>query len=518
MLDGKIPLKQQSGTSPGTTSVASDLQLFGAVAIFVFASTLLFYGFSYSVHQDLGGSALSGRLAVTLGESFRDYSIYFPPAEKFWFSLAAHLSSLTGLRLDLVVIAMTDIMVLFGAGLAFQIRRATVGASPLFFISSVAVLVIIPILFKNVFGLREHMVVLGLWPYLVLRFSDQDGTRIGWRLRMVLGLWMGATLLFKTFYAVVVLLVEITDSLIERRLFSLFRIENVTAGIVVFLYLFFWLGLDPYQREVIGAMMGTIDANLLDRNQNWLKLAENLMPAILMLIASCYFRIPKRLIAIACVTVIAAALAAWSQERWYSHHLLPITMAYIAWWWIAARQFRWFINIAVALLILLPVAVQFLNTRIYQEQSAELEQALENDGRTVAAKRVAVLTMHPSPYNQYLASHDALRWNPMMNIAYVAAELKPFDKMELVGKTPPVKLDDPGRLMLYDQMMRLWEDMPPDVLILDRTYRWPLRHIDIDWIHVFSEQPRFNTFLKNYRPVAAYDGDRVKFTYYVRAR
>ena len=518
MLDGKIPLKRQSEERPAIWSALSDLRLFGAVAICVFAGTLLFYGSIYSVHQDLGGSALSGRLAVTLGDSYSNYSVYFPPVEKYWFSLAAQLSSLTGLRLDLMVIAMTDIMVLFGAGLAFQIRRGTVGASPLFFISSVAVLIILPILFKNVFGLREHMVVLGLWPYLVLRFSDQDGTLISWRLRMILGLWMGATLLFKTFYAAVVFLVEITNSLLERRPLSLFRIENVTAGIVVFLYLFCWLGLDPHQREVIGAMMNTIDANLLDRRENWLKLAENLMPAVPMLIASWYFRIPKRSIAIAFVTVIATAFAAWSQERWYSHHLFPITMAYVAWWWIAAREFRWFVNLAVALLVLLPIGAQFLNTRIYQEQSEELEQTLEEHGQIVAGKRVAVLTMHPSPYNQYLASHDALRWNPMMNIAYVAAELKPFDKTELVGKTPPVKLDDPGRMMLFDQMMQLWEDMPPDVLILDRTHRWPLRHIDIDWIHVFSEQPRFKAFLKKYRPVVAYDGNRIKFTYYVRAR
>lgn len=518
MMDEKMPPNWQNRVKSETRSVASDLQLFGVSAFCVFAGTLLFYGFIFSLHHDLAGSALSGRLAITLGDSFRDYSIYFPPVEKFWFSLAAQLSELTGLRLDLAVVAMTNIMVLFGAGLAFQIRRATVGASPLFFIASVAVLIILPVLFKNVFGLREHIVATGLWPYLVLRISDPDGKRISWRLRLLLGLWMGATLLFKYLYSAVVFLIELTDSLMKRQPLLLFRIENITAGSVVFLYLFLWLGLDPSQREAIGAMMNAIDANLLDQSENWSKIAKNLMPALLLLIASWYFRVPGRLIGIALATVVAAVLAAWSQERWYTHHLFPITMAYITWWWIAARQFRWYINMAAALLVLLPVAAQFLSTRVYQEQTAELAQALEDDGRTVAGKRVAILTMHPSPYNQYLASHDALRWNPMMNTAYVAAELKPFDKVEMAGKSSPVKLDDPGRMMLHDQMLRLWEDMPPDVLIFDRTHRWPLRYIDVDWLRVFSEDPRFNAILKNYRPVTDYDGKRVRFTYYVRAR
>lgn len=516
MMDEKMLLKRQGEAKPDTWRAASDLKLFGGVTLCVFAGTLLFYGFIYSLHQDLAGSALSGRLAITLSDSFRDYSIYFPPVEKFWFSLAANLSDLTGLRLDLAVVAMTNVMVLIGAGLAYHIRRVTASASPLFLILSVLILIILPILFKNIFGLREHLVVVGLWPYLVLRFSDPDGDLISWRLRMLLGLWMGTLLLFKYFYSVAVILVELTDATLQRRPALLFRIENICAGVVVFLYLFVWLGIDPSQREVIGAMLSSIDANLIDPTENWWKLVENLIPAILLLVASWYSQVPKRLIGLAAALVASALFAAWLQERWYTHHLFPITMAYIAWWWIAAKNFRWHINLAAALLVFLPIGIQFLSTRIYQEQSAELQQALENDGRSVTGKRVAILTMHPSPYNQYLASQGALRWNPMMNNAYVSAELKPYDKKGTIGKPPPIKLDNPGRRMLHDQMLRLWEDMPPDVLILDRTHRWPLRYIDVDWLHVFSKDKRFQAILKNYRPVATHEGKSISFIYYVR--
>jgi hypothetical protein len=126
--------------------------------------------------------------------------------------------------------------------------------------------------------------------------------------------------------------------------------------------------------------------------------------------------------------------------------------------------------------------------------------------------------MHPSPYNQYLASHDAIRWNALMNTAYVATELRPFDKKENAGRQPPpLKLDDPGRRMLHDQMLRLWTDRPPDVLIFDESYSWPLRYIHVDWVHEFSADPRFNALLKNYRPVLTHRGQRISFTYYVRA-
>jgi hypothetical protein len=382
----------------------------------------------------------------------------------------------------------------------------------------VVVLLIVPILFKNVFGLREHLVAAGLWPYLVFRVSDPDGAKIGWRLRVLLGLWMGATLLFKYLYSIVVFLVELADAAMQRRALLLLRIENIVAGAIVFLYLFFWLGLDPSQREAIGAMFSAIEANLDDRAENWSNAIENLWYVIPAFVLLRIFRVPPRLMALGLATVVGAVLVAWSQERWYTHHLFPIAMAYIAWWWMAARHFRWWGHAVVALLLILSVGSQYSKMRKYHEGAAELEQAIDEGGLSVAGKRIAVLNMHPAPYNEYLASHGGMRWTPMMNIAYVSAELKPFDKEENTGRLPPpVKLDDPGRRILHEQMLRLWEDMPPDVLILDRTDSWPLEYIDVDWKHAFSEDPRFNAILDNYRPVLVHDGARISFTYYVRA-
>ena len=518
MSDGQAPLNRRNEAGRGPWSAASGLALHAGLAIGLLAALLLFYGTYYSVHQDLAGSALSGRLAVILGDSFRDYSVYFPPAERAWFSFAARLTDLTGLRVDLVVVLMTGAAVLFAAGLAYWIRRRTVGASPLFLLLSVAVLVILPILFKNVFGLREHMVVLGLWPFLVLRVSDPEGTRIGWRLRLLLGLWMGATLLFKYLYSVVVLLVELADALVQRRPFLLLRIENIVAGAIVALYLFCWLVLDPSQRTAIGAVVSAIDANLADPSANWLNVANNFAFAIFFLLAARIFQLPGRVTALGLALVVGAIIAAWAQERWYTHHLFPITMAYIAWWWMAGSGFKWWGHVLVPLYLLVPIGTEYLKTAAYQEAVEELDRAMDEAGLSVAGKRVGILTMHPSPYNQHLASHGGVRWNSSMNNAYVAAELKPFDRPENASTPPPpVRLDDPGRRMLHDEMLRLWEDMPPDVLILDHSTNWPLRYTDVEWTHVFSEDPRFNAILRHYRPVLTHRGERVGFRYYVRA-
>jgi hypothetical protein len=518
VTDGQAPLKQRGAAEGGLRPAISDLGLHAGIAICVFTALLLLYGFRYPIHHDLAGSVLSGRLAVVLGDSYRDYSIYFPPAERVWYSIAARLSDLTGLRLDLAVVAMTGVMVLISAELAYRIRRATVGASPLFLVLSVALLVILPILFKNVFGMREHLVALGLWPYLVLRVSDPDSTRVGWRTRAFLGLWLGATLLIKYLYSIVVFLVELADALAQRRPSLLFRTENIVAGAVVVLYLFSWLGLDPSQRTAIGAMFSAIDANLADPAANWTRVAENLGYAAGFLALLIGFRVPGRLISLGLATVIGAIIVAWSQERWYTHHQFPIVLAYVVWWWMAKRYFRWWGHVAVTLCLAYPLVTQFLSTFGYQKQVAEVDQAVSEAGQSVAGKRVGILTMHPSPYNQYLASHGAVRWNTLMNNAYVAAELKPFDKKMNAGKLPPpVKLDDPGRKMLHDQMLRLWEDMPPDVLILDHSTSWPLRYIDVEWTHVYSADPRFNAILKHYRPVLTHKGKRTSFTYYVRA-
>jgi hypothetical protein len=497
---------------------ASDVAVHLGLAACVFAGLLLFYGYYYSVHQDVAGSALSGRLAVTLGDSFGHYAIYFPPAEKFWFSAAARLSDLTGLRLDLATVLMTGAAVLFSTGLAYRIRRQTLGASPLFLVLPTVVLVILPVVFKNVFGLREHMVALGMWPYLVLRVSDPEGTRIGWRTRAVLGLWVGATLLFKYLYAGVMLLVELADAAVQRRPGLLFRIENIAAGAVVAVYLFLWLGIDPAQRAAIGAMFSAIDAALADPRVSWFHAAKNIYLALFFLLAWRIFHLRGRVIALGLALVVGAIAVAWSQERWYSHHLFPITMAYIAWWWMVGRGFKWWGHFVVPLFLVVPISTEFRSTASYQESVHELEMAMDEAGQSVAGKRVGMLAMHPSPYNQFIASHGGVRWNSIMNNAYVGAELKPLDRKENAGKlAPPVKLDDPGRRMLHDEMLRLWEDMPPDVLILDHSTRWPLHYLDVQWPRVFSKDPRFNALMKHYRPVFAHRGKRLDFKYYVRA-
>jgi hypothetical protein len=489
-----------------------------AIALLVLAGVLLFYGFVYSVHQDLAGSALSGRLAITLGDAFGDYSVYFPPAERAWFSIAARLSELTGARLDIVVVAMTGGAVLVSAEFAYWVRRATVGASPWFLVGSVALLVILPILFKNVFGLREHMVALGLWPYLVLRISDPEGTRIGWRVRLLLGAWLALTLLFKYLFSIVVLLVELADAAVQRRPLLLFRIENIAAGAIVALYLFCWLVLNPAQREAIGAVVSAIDANLADPRTNLLQAVNQLFLALFFLIAWRLFKLPARDAAIGLALVAGAVIAAWIQERWYSHHLFAIVLAYIAWAWMAGRRLPWWSHAAVAIYLLVPISREYRSTASYQQAVGELDRAMEEAVLSVASKRVGILAMHPSPYNQYLASSGGLRWNASMNNAYVAAELKPLDTPQNARTQPQsIKLQEPGRRMLHDEMLRLWEDQPPDALMLDHSTRWPLRYLDVEWLHVFSEDQRFNAVLRRYRPVLIHKGDELEFRYYVRA-
>lgn len=492
--------------------------LCASVSILLLISLLLFYKSHYSIHQDLAGGALSGQLAVTLGESFDDYSVYFPPAERAWFTLAVWLSNLAGLRLDLVVIEMSGAAVLFSAGLAYHIRRVTVGASPLFFIVSVVVLVVLPVLFKNVFGLREHMVALGLWPYVVLRLSEPDDSSIGWKTRALLGLWLGATLLLKYLFALVVLLVELVDAVVQRRRLLLFRIENLIAGSLVALYLFCWLVIDSSQREAIQAMVSAIDANLVNRETSVLQAAIHLAPAFVFLVLAFFYRSSARTAAIGLAMVAGSITVAWAQSRWYSHHLFPITMAYVAWLWMIYRDIRLLLIVPLALIVATPIFGEFRNTARYQRSVSELVTAMDEAGLSIAGKRVGVLAMHPSPLNQYLASHGGVRWNAAVNSAYVAAELRSFDRLANPDmRVPQVKLNDPGRRLLHNEMIRLWEDFPPDVLILDESTSWPLRNIDVKWTKVFSQEPRFQSILVQYQPIMHHKGKWLNFTYYERA-
>lgn len=507
----------QSSVSGKRLSMAQLLGLYGLVALAVFAIPQLLYGPIYSIHQDVAGGALSGKLANTLGEAFAQYSIYFPPAERGWFSTASWLADLTGMRLDLMVALMTSAAVLISTAFAFHLRRITVGASPLFLILPAALLLILPMIFKNIFGLREHMVVLGLWPYLVLRLSDPHNKIVGWKARLLLGAWLGLTLLFKYLYAIVVLLVEVADALLQRRLMSLFRIEDLVAGTIVALYLFLWLVLDPSQVEAIGMLKSAIDANLIDARANLYTFLFRLPLAVYFVAGARVFKWPLRETLFGLALLIGVMLVAAIQARWYSHHVFPITMAYIAWWWMLGRRIQWWGHLAVALLIVMPIIPQYRMTAVYQVETDEIARVMDEAGISVAGKRVGMLAVHPSPYNEYFASHGAWRWNASANNSYVASALQSFDTKDNRGQiAPPVTLTDPGRIYLHDEMLRLWEDMPPDALIFDNKKNWPLRYAKIDWMQAFAEDERFQAIMAQYEPVLVHKGERLEFTYYVR--
>ena len=494
-----------------------DLLSMAGLGLLVALVTLSFYNSLYSVHPDVAGGALSGRLALTLGTEYDSYSIYFPPIERLWFSFAAALSDVSGLRLDLVVVVMTTIAVTISASLAYAIRRQTTGASPLFLFGSTMVLVVVPVTFMNAYAMREHIVVLGLWPFLVLRVSDPQAEIIGWKTRVCLGAWLGVTLLFKYLYSVVVLLVEIADAAIGRRPAALFRIENVISGFVVASYLFVWLGLDPAQRKAIATMASGIEANLTGPLENFANAAANLGIAAILLLLARLTGSSLRTSAIGLALVLGGLIAAWIQLRWYAHHVFPVTMAYIAWLWMVRRALRsaWIVGLAV--LTAMPVVAALWQNNFYQETVKEIDAALADAGLSVEGTRVGVLNMNPSPMNQFLASHGAWRWNSTVNNAYVAAELKDFDRPENANRTaPPVRLNDPGRRMLHDEMLRLWEDMPPDAIILDHSRSWPLRHVEVRWKDVFAEERRFGTIMQQYRPVFTYQGRLLEFTYFER--
>ncbi|MXQ09362.1 hypothetical protein GQ651_16065 [Alphaproteobacteria bacterium GH1-50] len=108
-----------------------------------------------------------------------------------------------------------------------------------------------------------------------------------------------------------------------------------------------------------------------------------------------------------------------------------------------------------------------------------------------------------------------MRWSPHVNVAYLAAELQPFDQP---GATAPrVTLADPGHRSVHMQQVRLWEDYPPDLLIFDRTYRWPLRHLDIDWVEVFADEPRITAVFDRFTPLVRHDTPRLTFEIHVPA-
>lgn len=488
-------------------------------AILILLAVMFFYTYQYIVHHDLAGGLLSGKLAFKLGDEHDLYSIYFPPAERVWFTFAAKINDITGWRLDLVVVGMTYFTALFSAEFAYQIRKKTVGATPTFFIVSLTVLILAPILFKNVFGLREHLVALGIWPYLVYRLSDPSGTKISTSWRVILGFWVGWALLFKYFYAIVILLIELADALIHRRISTLFRIENMIAGTIVTLYLLFWLVLNMENYNAILQVKGALSANLIGLKANVLHTISKLTFAAPLLIAAWYYKASNRNLILVTSLLVAVLAVAALQARWYSHHHFPILLVNTVLLWLIARNAPKLITISIGVFLIISLNYEIQNSIFNQSRIKVLEKEFQENHIDLKNKRVAILVAHPSPFNQIIAKQGGLRWNAVVNIAHVAAELEPYDTAENNGRsTPAISFSNEGGKIMHEKMLDLWEDFPPDVIIMDQSTSWPLQHLKIKWMEVFANDNRFLNIVKNYQLSHSYNENHLSYDYYVRKK
>jgi hypothetical protein len=334
-------------------------------------------------------------------------------------------------------------------------------------------------------------------------------------MRSGVGTWLGFFLLFKPFYSVVVLLVELVHAIHRRKPGDLFRVENVVAGGIVALYALLWLGLDPARVDSIVLYKATIVANEVNAAQSLKMIAFWLLPALLLMLIALRKggNLGEQLVVSG--VLIGTILVAWLQQRWYTHHVFPIAMAYVFWWLIIRHRWPLYGHVFVAAALLYVFFGEFRQVRLYQGQVQTLNEALRVGNISLAGKRVGVFSHHPTPYNEVLLNNGALRWTPTMNITYVTAEYFANDIAANYGKPlPPIPFTLEGARLLHGQLMQLWADHPPDYLILDETHMWPLKHIIVRWQDAFADDSAFTDIFSRYRLILDHDGESLRFKLY----
>jgi len=501
--------------SPKNSRTVKEYCIHLLIAALLLSVLIWFYTNQSTIHHDLAGNILAGKLAVELGDAYALYSIYFPPAEKLWFSMVEWLHMLTGWRSDHIIISMTTLVVFFSAELAYIIRKKTVGSTLWFLIGSTIALVMLPILFKNVFGLREHLVALGLWPYLIYRISDPTGTKLNLSLRILIGLWLGWALLFKYLYAIVVFLVELTDAIIQRRVSILFRIENLISGTIISGYLFIWLILQPENHTAISVMKNAIGGNIIPLETNAYHIALYSVFTLPLLAAGFLYKVNNRQLAINIALTMATILVAAIQARWYAHHYFLIIMANIILLWIINVNTPKIIAGFICIFFTISIYTEFKNSDFNQGKLSQLTKSFEQNNIDLNEKRIALLTAYPSPFNEMIVKQGGIRWTTLVNMAYVTTELKKYDVPENTNTLAPrITEFTEGRAMFQDKTLSLWESQLPDVIIMDHSTSWPLEYIHINWQHLFSKDKRFNAILNNYELSHSQNSEGLNYEYY----
>ncbi len=460
------------------------------------------------LHHDLAGMVNEAGFTIREPQIVSKYGSPLIPMEQFFYGLPVYLSTWINIPVYQGIVLQCFLVLQLGALLTcWIIYKGGLSKSrvqTLIWIAGIyGINFLLPLAYRsrNIFGLREHLFVALILPFLMLLCARLSGFHPGRLLAAMVGIVAGLAIIFKPVYVLLFLFVETVFLVYNRRLFAFARIETLFIVLVGSGYLFYWFFYTEYFiriKNLISAVQGYLVPQLALIATEFFYLA----PAIVLLVHILFRRkaitqqdntaIQKTVILFS--ACISSALVLQLQQRGYSHHSFPIAVFVIVFalsiWHVLSKK-------------ILTIFLIFCTYSILHEVNLKFQlignQAGRSIGTIIQNKTVAAISPHLRPFHTAILKNGAKWQFPVRNMAYLATEYKRFDVPDSDFNYIPIESFSESGRFIHQQVIGMLEDYPPDFIIVDTSTQWPLKYIQVNYLEALKMDEKFQLIWRNYQ-------------------
>lgn len=467
------------------------------------------------IHQDVAGLMNQAWFFLSEPAFAQQYSSPMIPFEFWFYGACGWLAQLMEMSPSKLIFSVTMALALGSywcslklcvdgnlAQSKVQLRVWIVGLFLVYFI--------IPLNVNNLYGIREHLFVLLVFPYIILVLARISGCIPTTKFAVLIGVVAAVGYCAKPFYGLVFVGIEVAYVLCVGRLFAVVRAEAVTASLLGVVYLLVWIfGYSEYFDQLQDAI-SNVGVFLKDTDTLILRALLYSIPVLAILVSVLFLPVSaksldptllKRTVLLSVVVVMIIVVAS-IQQRWYWHHYYPVAGACAVLMAAVVNVRKLLMPIVLSSFFLLIVLRPGFQAAVSNYSKVVVAQA--QLGPVIAGATVGVITPHPAPYSQVVLETQALWRFPFVNMAYLATEYSQFDQPNMsIRYLSPAEMSLSGQLA-HRKVVSLFVQSPPEYAIVDKTPRYPFQHVFLDQLKALRMDAEFEKAWEQYDLVDRY--------------
>ena len=159
------------------------------------------------------------------------------------------------------------------------------------------------------------------------------------------------------------------------------------------------------------------------------------------------------------------------------------------------RQVFFPVLLFAALVWVVGVSEENYGASFLREYTRQAQNELKG---VVNGKTVAIISPHLRPLHAACLVNRCQYRFPMQNLAYLATEYHEQDNPNGQIRYLNPEEFSPASKLANDSIAKLFERSPPDIVLVDRGERWPMKHIQVDYLQALQMDDRIKKAWQGY--------------------